>query len=188
MQGFTSVSDARLMTIRPWLRVAPGVTASWMLLGTLTQSPFVLGLLVPFALLGAVLPTHPFDVFYNHCARFVLGQPVLPENPVQRRVCCALASGWAIGTALLFHYGLDGAGTVTGLLATTGCALPALTDLCVPSFVMALFGKGAAQCTVPVHHASAEESRSSAWWRSEDLPLPDPVTRTLYVSGGRRGC
>lgn len=186
-------SDARLLTIRPWLRVAPGVSASWILLGTLTQSPFVLGLFVPFAVLGALLPTHPFDVFYNHCARFILGQPLLPENPLQRRICCALASGWAIATALLFYYGFATAGTVTGLFATAGCALPALTDMCVPSFVMSLLGTESVRCSIPIPFQmpmptdDAEDART-AWWRKDEPTLLEPVTRTLYVSGRRRDC
>jgi hypothetical protein len=35
--------------------------------------------LVPFAALGAILPGHPFDVFYNYGLRHLLGTPALPR-------------------------------------------------------------------------------------------------------------
>ena len=183
MQGFGTTSDERLAEIRPWLRVAPAATASWLLLGTLSQSPTVLWILVPFVVLGAILPTHPFDVFYNHCARYVLGQPVLPENPVQRRVCCALAGGWAMVTAILFQWGFTTAGTVTGLIATAGCALPAFTDFCVPSFVMSLMGREVLSC-VPV--AVDDGRRTRPWWEDEMTVPSKPETQTLYVGAHRR--
>lgn len=187
MQGFTSISDERLRLIRPWLRVAPAITATWMLLGTLVHSSLVLWFLVPFAVLGAVLPTHPFDVFYNYCARYILGQPVLPENPAQRRVCCALAGGWAMTTALLIQFGHTTAALVTGLIATAGCALPALTDFCVPSLVMRLFGSTREAGCTPDLSALPLPEKHGRWWDAE-LPMPPmPVTYTVYLSSnGRR--
>lgn len=186
MQGFTSVPDERLRAIRRWLRVAPAITAAWMLLGTLSQSPLVLVLLVPFSVMGALLPTHPFDVFYNHLARFVLGQPVLPENPLQRRVCCALASGWAIVTAILFYRGFATAGMVTGMVATLGCALPALTDFCVPSYFLSLFSRRGTTCAVPVFSEDDGGRRTPPWWIQDEDSREEPVSRTLYVGNGAR--
>ena len=186
MQGFAAVPEEALQAVRPWLRVAPAVTAGGMLLGTLTQSPVVLSVLVPFALLGALLPTHPFDVFYNHCARFVLGKPDLPENPLQRRICCGVASGWAIATAVLFLSGHPTAATVTGLIATTGCALPALTDFCVPSYVLHLLGRTPAACVVPI--SGKPERHAGMAWTTLPPPAPEPVTHTMFVSGGGRPC
>jgi hypothetical protein len=187
MQGFTAVSDERLRLIRPWLRVAPAITATWMLLGTLVQSSLILWFLVPFALLGAILPTHPFDVFYNYCARYILGQPVLPENPAQRRVCCALAGAWAIATAVLIQLGHPTAATVVGLIATAGCALPALTDFCVPSLVMSLLGSARQPACTPNLSVELRPEPRGRWWDAERPIAQVPVTYTVYLtSDGRR--
>ncbi len=184
MQGFSDVSEERLAAIRPWLRVAPAITATWILLGTITQSPLVLWVLVPFAILGALLPAHPFDVFYNSCLRFVLGATLLPNSPLQRRICCGLSGGWAATTATFLHLDMVTAATVTGIFATVGCALPALSDYCVPSFVMNLLGIDAA-CSIP--EPANDDSTINTWWDSE-RKLEAPLTRTLYVHGYRHGC
>ena len=52
----------------------------------------ILWALVPFALLGAMLPGHPFDVLYNHWLRRLFSTPVLPRYGARRRFACAVAT------------------------------------------------------------------------------------------------
>lgn len=87
-------------------------------------------------------------------------------------------------TAILLHLDFVTAATITGIFATTGCALPAMSDFCLPSFVMNLFGKDAS-CSLP--EVTVDDSPVGEWWIME-RPVHAPSTRTLYVSGTRRGC
>lgn len=180
LQGYSGVSEARLAAIRPWLRVAPALTAAWLFFGTLVHSAEILWVLVPFTVLGAVLPLHPFDVFYNHIARHVLGGPMLPASPLQRRLCCAIAGGWAAITALLLQGGYPMAAMWTGGFATFGCVLPAITEFCIPSFIMHLLGARGEACEVPLAPTS---TGTLPWWTLGEIDDRDSAARTLYVSG-----
>jgi hypothetical protein len=68
MQGFVDMSDADLAEIRPWLRVSPVITVLWMAAGLFLGSAKVIWAMIPFSIAGAILPGHPFDVFYNYRA------------------------------------------------------------------------------------------------------------------------
>ncbi|MBP1621385.1 MAG: hypothetical protein H6Q02_2152, partial [Acidobacteria bacterium] len=65
IQGFVGIDDATLAEVAPWLRFSPAVCTVWMATGTVLASPVLLWTLAAIALLGAILPFHPFDLAYN---------------------------------------------------------------------------------------------------------------------------
>src|SRR5215469_14862295 len=68
-QGFCGLSDAMYAQINYPLRLSPAICMVWAAVGTALASPTILWALVPFAVLGAILPGHPFDVLYNYGLR-----------------------------------------------------------------------------------------------------------------------
>ena len=85
MQGFT-VDELCLADASLGLRVAPALCAAVAAIGTATASPTILIALAGIALLGAMMPFHPFDLIYNYGIRFWLGKRRLPPNGVPRRL------------------------------------------------------------------------------------------------------
>jgi Domain of unknown function (DUF4395) len=134
-QGFGAVDPAWLAEVSPWLRLSPALCAGFATLGTVLASPAVLALLALTALLGAMLPLHPFDLIYNYRVRFVLGKRPLPPNGAPRRFACGIASVWLAATAVLFAAGNLPAGYALGALFVAVAALVATTDICIPSHV-----------------------------------------------------
>lgn len=144
MQGFVGECDARLAEIGPWLRLAPALCMAWTLVGTTMASAPVLWALMPLAALGAILRSHPFDVFYNWIYSRRRGAPPLPRYRAPRRFACALATIWLGLAGLAFYSGALLAGYVLGLSLALAALVPTLTDFCIPSFLWGvLFGKPA---------------------------------------------
>jgi hypothetical protein len=138
LQGFTGVPDRDLKAVDLGLRVGP--VFCMLLAGTATAyaSPTMLLALAPLALLGAVLPGSPFDVFYNHGLRHLLNGPRLPVYRAPRRFACGLAGAWLLVTAGLLLAGATMAGQVMGWLLVATAAVPVTTGFCVPSFIFRL--------------------------------------------------
>ena len=96
-------------------------------------------MLVPLALLGAILPWHPFDAPYQWFVRRWINGPAIPPYRAPRRFACAVATLWlgAIVLAMLkSHHAL--AELLIGLFIITA-AMPVLFDFCVPSFIYQIF-------------------------------------------------
>lgn len=142
MQGFVGMSDAALSEIRPWLRVSPAITIVWMATGLFLGSAKVIWALIPFSILGAILPGHPFDVFYNFGIRYLLGKRALPQYHLARRSCCLMASMWAGVTGWAFYSGAAALGYLLGVVFIGAALLPVTTDFCIPAYLYGLiFGK-----------------------------------------------
>jgi len=142
IQGYGCETDDALASTQLWLRFSPGLCATIAALGTALASPAVLWGLMVFAVLGAVLTFHPFDLIYNYGIRRLTRTPELPRNGAPRRFACAMASVWLLATGALFQAGFDPAGYVLGgaLVATAG--LITTTHICIPSLVYGmLFGR-----------------------------------------------
>jgi len=120
MQGFDEV-DPR---IAPWLRLTPSLSATWISVGTILQSPAVLLGFSLVSAFGAVRGKHPFDRLHRG----------LPENPPPRRFSMALAAAWSAAVALLFATGHRRAGTIAGAVLGVAGATVASTHFCVGSF------------------------------------------------------
>ena len=64
-QWFLGLDDETIHQINYWLRLSPAICMIWTGIGTWLESAPVLWALAPFALLGALLPGHPFDLLYT---------------------------------------------------------------------------------------------------------------------------
>lgn len=138
MQGYHGIDDENLSQIDIGLRTAPVVCASIAIAGVLTGSANIFWILTAFALLGALLPNHPFDVFYNYGLRYTLQGPRLPRNTRQRRFSCLFASVFIIATAWSFASGAILAGQILGGMFIVAALAPVTTGFCIPSFLYSL--------------------------------------------------
>ena len=134
-QGFLGLDEVALAEIGPWLRWSPALCAVFMATGTTLASPPMLWALAAIALLGAVLPAHPFDLFYNRFVRYLTGTRPLPHHGPQRRFACGMAAAWLTGTGLAFHEEAAALGYVLGGTLTIVAATLATTHFCIPSLV-----------------------------------------------------
>jgi len=141
IQGFDCVAEQQLAEVAPWFRLAYALCALLAGIGTAAASPVFLVALSPIALLGAVLPVHPFDLIYNLGIRRLTGTGPLPKRGAPVRFGCGVGTVWMLGTAWAFSAGHTLVGYVLGF-ALTGLALMiGTTDICVPSMMYrALFG------------------------------------------------
>ena len=105
-QGFCGLDDKTSAQINYPLRLSPAICMVWAAAGTALASPTTLWALAHFAARGAILPMHPFDVFYNHGLRYLLGTPALPRYGVRRRFACALATIMIVVAAWGFQAGI----------------------------------------------------------------------------------
>src|SRR5215470_12621293 len=113
-QGFVGLDDRTLSQINYWLRFAPAICMAWTAVGTMRASAAILWALVPFAALGALLPGHPFDVFYTYGFRHLIAGPRLPRYPQPRRFACVLATAMLLGAAASFQTGHTTVGYAVG--------------------------------------------------------------------------
>ncbi|NUS38812.1 MAG: DUF4395 family protein [Lysobacter sp.] len=142
-QGFRGLDDDTLSRIGPWLRWSPVLCTVVMIAGVALQSAPVLWSLAGVALLGAVLPFHPFDLLYNHGLRHLTGTGALPRQGPQRRFACAVATAWLFATGLAFHQGDAMVGTLLGIPLILVAGLVSLTNICIPSMLHnRLFAQG----------------------------------------------
>lgn len=140
-QGFSTVDEAWLAEIAPWLRWSPVLCGTFAAVGTALASPWILFALAGTAFLGAILPFHPFDLIYNYSIRFLLGKRALPPNRAPRRFACGIATVWLIATALLFSNDQMTAGYVLGTTFVGVAVLVSTTDICIASIIFNFFAR-----------------------------------------------
>ncbi len=134
-QGFCNLDDTTLTELAPWLRWSPALCTVFMTVGVALRAPFVLWALAATALLGAILPFHPFDLIYNYAVRYITRTRPLPRNGAQRRFACALATAWLVATGWAFYVGATMTGLVLGVSLTLVAALVSFTHICIPSMI-----------------------------------------------------
>jgi len=134
-QGFCGLEDATYTQINYPLRLSPAICMIWAAVGTALASPTVLWALAPFALLGAVLPGHPFDVLYNYGLRHLSGAPALPRYGPRRRFGCTSATTMLIAAGWSFHIGHLIAGYIIGGSLVTAAFVNVSTGICIPAFI-----------------------------------------------------
>ena len=142
-QGFLCLSDSEIHHLDYWFRVAPAVCLILVAVGVAPGSHVMLYSLIPFALLGTVMRTHPFDVLYNRVFRFYnLISPPMPTYGMPRRFACLVASSMIALTALAFHIGFGYLGYLLGSAVIIAALINVTTGFCVSSYVYhRLFGK-----------------------------------------------
>ena len=138
-QGFCGLDDSTCRQINYPLRLSPAICMVWAAVGTALASPTILWALVPFAALGAILPGHPFDVFYNYGLRHLFGTPALPRYGVRRRLACALATLMLVAAAWSFQAGMPMVGYVLGWSLVAAAFVNVSTGFCIPSFIVRIF-------------------------------------------------
>jgi hypothetical protein len=134
-QGFCGLDDATLEEVGSWLRWSPALCALFMAAGVALQSALTLWALAVTALLGALLPFHPFDLLYNHGARHLTGTRPLPRQGPQRRFACGIATVWLVVTGWAFHAGATTLGYALGIPLVLVAGLVSVTHVCVPSLI-----------------------------------------------------
>ena len=151
MQGFIGFDDHTVKHLDYALRISPIICMMLTAVATAMESATLLWMLLPFAVGGAILRNHPFDVLYNYGLRHLTGGPIMPRYPMPRRFACMLASVWITAEALSFTYGIPLAGHIFGWSMVATATVPVITGFCVPSFIYELiFGKPqAAGASVP---------------------------------------
>ena len=135
IQGFLGLDDRSLAAAAPWLRLAPALCAIIGAVGTALASPQVLWALAATAILGAVLPFHPFDLIYGIGLRRLTGSPALPVNGAPRRFACAVGSIWLLATGAMFGVGSVLAAYALGGAFVATAGLVATTHICIPSLI-----------------------------------------------------
>jgi hypothetical protein len=138
-QGFCGLDDKTCAQINYPLRLSPAICMVWAAVGTALASPTILWALAPFAALGAILPGHPFDVFYNYGLRYLLGTPALPRSGVRRRFACALATIMIGAAAWGFQAGMPLVGYIVGWSLVAAAFVNVTTGFCIPSFIVRMF-------------------------------------------------
>jgi hypothetical protein len=144
-QGFCGLEDQTCAQINYPLRLAPAICMVWAAVGTALASPTILWALAPFAALGAILPGHPFDVFYNHGLRHLFGTPALPRCGPRRRLACAQATIMIVTAALSFQAGMPVLGSIVGWSLAGAAFVNVSTGFCIPSFIIRVF-RGRVDC------------------------------------------
>ncbi len=147
-QGFVGLDDHTLSQINYWLRFAPAICMVWTAIGTVRASAAVLWALVPFAALGALLPGHPFDVFYTYGFRRITAGPRLPRYPLPRRFACLMATAMLAGAAAGFQSGYTSVGYALGWFMVGAAFVNVATGFCIPSFIHGLIFGRPAGCRV----------------------------------------
>jgi len=137
-QGFCGLDDKTCEQLNYPLRFSPAVCMTWAAVGTALASPTILWALAPFAALGAILPGHPFDVFYNHVLRHLTGTPPLPRYGARRRFACAMATVMIVVAAWGFQAGMSPLGFIVGWSLVAAAFVNVSTGFCIPSFLARL--------------------------------------------------
>ena len=141
-QWFLGLDDETIHQINYWLRLSPAICMIWTGIGTWLESAPVLWALAPFALLGALLPGHPFDLLYTFGVRPLTSGPPIPRYPLRRRLACLLATFMIVAAAWSFQSGRTLSGQILGWALVSAAFVNVSTGFCIPSFLYGLiFGK-----------------------------------------------
>jgi hypothetical protein len=153
-QGFCDLDDAMYSQINFPLRLAPALCMVWAATGTALASSTILWFLAPFAAFGAILPGHPFDIFYNYGLRHLFGTPALPRYGVRRRFACVAATMLIVTAAWGFQSGRPILGEIAGWWITAGTLTNVITGICMPAVVARIF-LGETKCLKLSHRNAA---------------------------------
>ena len=106
-QGFLGLDDQTVGGLNYSLRLSPAICMIWAAIGTALESPPVLWALAPFALLGALLPGHPFDLLYRFGVQPWTSGPSIPCYPLPSQICLPTGYGHDCGSCMEFSIRTD---------------------------------------------------------------------------------
>ena len=134
-QGFLGLDDRMIGHLNHWLRLSPAICMMWAAIGTALESAPVLWALSPFALLGALLPRHPFDLLYRFGVQPLTSGLPIPRTPLPRRFACLLATVMIVAAAWSFQSGRTVTGQIFGWALVSAAFVNVTTGFCIPSFL-----------------------------------------------------
>ncbi|GIK64342.1 MAG: hypothetical protein BroJett018_21360 [Chloroflexota bacterium] len=134
-QGYIGYTDTELGSFKFGIRFAYYLCGFIAVLGLLLTSPTILFSAMVIALMGAILPRHPFDYLYNHVIRYWINKPQIPLRTKQGHFACGMAVVWLAVTTWLFYAGLNTWGYVLGYMLVGTAILVVTMDVCIPSMI-----------------------------------------------------
>jgi len=144
-QGFLGLSDKEIDDLNYWFRFAPAVCLIWTAIGIGFTSKLVVCSLVPFAIFGAIMRIHPFDLLYERVLRF--HQPIRPSMPtygLPRRFACLMAASILTFAGVAFDFRLWWLGYMMGIVIIVAGTIQVATGFCGLSKIYGrLFGEPA---------------------------------------------
>lgn len=134
-QGYVSQTEQQINDLAFGNRFAFRACVSILIVGVAFANIPLLAIMMLIAIMGVVLPRHPFDYFYNGVLSNWLQKPKLPKRSVQLKFSCFLASLFIATTIYLFSNSLMLAGYLVGASLITVALLVASIDFCIPSIL-----------------------------------------------------
>jgi hypothetical protein len=138
VQGYCLTAEES-QRLKVGLRFPTALCLALVVIGLALQSAALILALVPIGAIAGWTPRHPFDLIWNHGLRHLTGAPELPPNPQPRRHAFKLATVWLLAVGLLFATGSEAAALILGGILVGVCALVTVTNLCIPSTLLAAF-------------------------------------------------
>jgi hypothetical protein len=135
-QGYR-LTDAERRALWLGLRLPTGLCLALVVTALALESAVMLVVLYGIGFVAGFTRRHPFDHLWNHGLRHLFEAPALPSNPPRRRHAFKLATAWLLTVAVLFAEGLDTAALVLGAVLVAVCGLVTVTNLCIPSTLLA---------------------------------------------------
>jgi hypothetical protein len=134
-QGYTHETREELNDMAFGIRFAYRACVILLSVAVITQSVTLFAVMLGMALLGIVLPNHPFDYVYHYTLRRKWNRLRLPARSAQLKFACSIATAWIAAIILLMAGGHASAGTVMAMLLIGVALLPSTIDYCIPSAI-----------------------------------------------------
>jgi hypothetical protein len=140
VQGYC-LTPAESRRLRWGLRFPTALCFALVLTGLLLQSAVLVLALVPVGAIAGWTKRHPFDLIWNRVIAPLTSAPLLPPNPTPRRNAFKIATAWLLLVGVLFAAGAATAGVVIGAMLLGACAAVTVANFCIPSTLLAIWGR-----------------------------------------------
>lgn len=134
-QGYFRMSDQQISDLAFGNRFALIVCTSLVTTGIALANIPLLSIMLIVAILGFILPYHPFDYIYNHFLAQRMDKPMLPKRSDQLKFACTLATIFIATIIYTFSHGFILLGYIVGAIMFSIAFTVSTTDFCLPSFI-----------------------------------------------------
>jgi hypothetical protein len=134
-QGYTHQTNQEIGALAFGNRFAFQACTSVLVIGVAAANIPLLTVMLAVALLGVMLPNHPFDYIYNHAIAPLMHKPRLPKRSAQLKFACSVASLLIMAIIGFFYSGNATMGYITGGILAAVAFTVATTDFCIPSMI-----------------------------------------------------
>ncbi|WP_455218305.1 DUF4395 family protein [Kaarinaea lacus] len=138
-QSFLNQSCETLNELKHWWRFTPALNWVMTLTGILLASPEILFVQAALMGLAVILPSHPFDWFYNYGVRYLTGTAPLPKSGQRRRVMFTTACVMLSSLGVWFLLGYNMVAYIQGGIMTVLAGLLVVFNLCLLAEVLVKF-------------------------------------------------